>query len=67
MGGTVILPDVRLELDDPADPGASGNVGADEAGAEQGARGLEGRPGEEIPIDDRGRPDRFRGQSPVPT
>jgi hypothetical protein len=67
MRGTVLLADVGLELDDPADAGAPGGVGADQAGAQQGVRGFEGRPGEEIAIDDRGRAGRSRGQSPVPT
>jgi hypothetical protein len=64
--GAVLLADVRLELDDPADPGATGGVGADESRAEQGARGLEGGSGEELPIDDRGRAAGSRDQPPLP-
>jgi hypothetical protein len=47
VGRPVVLADVRLDLDDPADPPARGVV-ADEAGAEQPAAGLERRAGEEV-------------------
>jgi hypothetical protein len=44
VGGTVLLADVRLDLDDPAP--AAGSVGrfVDEACAKEGRRDREGRP-----------------------
>ncbi len=53
MGGAVFLADVCLELDDSAGPDTTRGVDPDEASAEQGAGSLKGRPGQELPIDDR--------------
>jgi hypothetical protein len=47
MRRPILLADVRLELDDPPDPPA-GDVIAHEARAEQRARRVEGRLGEEV-------------------
>ena len=66
MRGKVLLTDVRLELDDAPDPGASatGAVGADKPGAQKGACRIEGGSREELPIDDRNRAGRCGGQPP---
>ena len=64
MRGKVLLADVRLELDDASDPAATGAVGADEPGAQNGARSIEGGSREELPIDDRNRAGRCGGQPP---
>jgi hypothetical protein len=46
VGGAILLADVRLDLDDPADATA-GIPFPNEARADQGLRDLEGRPAEE--------------------
>jgi hypothetical protein len=51
VGGTIGLADVRLDLDDAACAPAR-IVIADEQAAEQGAGRLEGRCGEEVPVED---------------
>jgi hypothetical protein len=47
----VVATDVRLELDDPADP-APRRVVADEPGADEGRGGVERRAREDGPVDD---------------
>jgi hypothetical protein len=48
MGGLIVLPDVRLDLDDPGDAAAD-PVLADKPGAEEPATGGQGRAGEKLP------------------
>jgi len=52
MGGPIVGPDVRLDLDDPAGAPGGRAVIADEARPEQRLRGLERRAGEELAVDD---------------
>jgi hypothetical protein len=54
MRRLVVCADVRLDFDDPACPPAICVV-PDEAGPQQGARGLERGPGEEFAIEGAGR------------
>jgi hypothetical protein len=49
--GTVVLPDVRLDLDDPPDAAARVVV-PDQPGAEQRSAGLQRRRGERCAIDE---------------
>jgi hypothetical protein len=49
MGGEVTLADVRLDLDDPADATAARGGFTDEVRADERARGVERRPGEDLP------------------
>jgi hypothetical protein len=49
VGGPIVLADVRLDLDDPADPpaGAADGIFPDEAQSDQRRRDVECRPAEE--------------------
>jgi hypothetical protein len=51
VGGAIVLPDVGLDLDDPADPPA-GVVVPDQSCAEQRPSGLQRRRGERCAIDE---------------
>ena len=47
----IVRPEVGLDLDDPADP-PPGRIVADEPGADEGAAGVEGRAGQDGPVED---------------
>ena len=63
MGGLVVGADVGLDLDDPA-RAPCGPV-ADEAGPEQRPRRVEGRPGEDVPVERDARDGRAQARAVV--
>ena len=47
----IVRPEIGLDLDDAADP-TTGRVVPDEPGADEGAPGVEGRAGQDGPVED---------------